>query len=224
MNHKVKALVFDVYGTLFDVHSVAAKAQSLYGRNGAELSQLWRKKQLEYSTLREVMGTYKPFSEVTRDALVHALHELGLPTDQAQQDALMEEYKALSLYEEVPAFLTEHGDKRLAVLSNGSRDMLEPLIAGSAIHGQITDIFSVDDIRKFKPSPAAYEYAHEQLGLDPGEVLFLSSNGWDIEGAKNIGFQTAWVNRSGQANEELDNRPDTVCEDLNGVSEWLEKQ
>lgn len=224
MKHKIKALVFDVYGTLFDVHSVAAKAQSLYGGHGAELSQLWRKKQLEYSTLREVMGTYKPFSEVTRDALVHALNELGLPTEQAQQDALMEEYKALSLYGEVHAFLAQHGEKRLAVLSNGSRDMLEPLIAGSAINGQMTDIFSVDDIRKFKPSPAAYEYAREQLGLEPAEILFVSSNGWDIAGAKNIGFQTAWINRSGQANEELDSRPDIICGDLNDVSDWLEKQ
>jgi 2-haloacid dehalogenase len=224
MKHKIKALVFDVYGTLFDVHSVAAKAQSLYEGHGTELSQLWRKKQLEYSTLREVMGTYKPFSEVTRDALVHALNQLGLPAEQAQQDALMEEYKALSLYGEVHAFLAQHGDKRLAVLSNGSRDMLEPLIAGSAIHGQMTDIFSVDDIRKFKPSPAAYEYARQQLGLEPAEILFVSSNGWDIAGAKNIGFQTAWINRGGQAHEELDSRPDTVCEDLNGVSEWLEKQ
>ncbi|MBT2581523.1 haloacid dehalogenase type II [Planococcus sp. ISL-109] len=224
MKHNIKALVFDVYGTLFDVHSVAAKAESLYGRNGAELSQLWRKKQLEYSTLREIMGTYKPFSEVTRDALLHALNELGLPTAEVQQDELMKEYKALTLYGEVPAVLAALGDKRLAVLSNGSRDMLEPLIAGSAINGKMDAIFSVDDIRKYKPSPASYGYAREKLGLDPIEVLFVSSNGWDIAGAKNIGFQTAWVNRSGQADEELGNRPDTVCEDLNGVLEWLKEQ
>ena len=223
MTSTIKALVFDVYGTLFDVHSVTAKAESLYAGQGQQLSQLWRKKQLEYSTLREIMGTYKPFSAVTRDALRHALHELGLESAEQQEDELMHEYKALSLYGEVSAVLNKLSDKRLAVFSNGSRDMLEPLIEGSAIKGQMDHIISVDDIKRYNPSPAAYGHALEQLGLERGEVLFLSSNGWDVAGAKNFGFQAAWVNRSGQADEELGILPDVVCDDLNGVLKWLQK-
>lgn len=224
MKSNIKALVFDVYGTLFDVHSVTAKAESLYGGQGKKISQLWRKKQLEYSTLREIMGTYKPFSAVTLDALRHTLNELGLQSVEQQEDELMREYKALILYPEVSQVLNKLSDKRLAVFSNGSRDMLEPLIERSAINRQMDNIISVDDIKRYKPSPASYGYALEQLGLEPTEVLFLSSNGWDVAGAKNFGFRTAWINRSGQADEELDSRPDTVCEDLNGVLEWLRKE
>lgn len=224
MKSDIKALVFDVYGTLFDVHSVTAKAESLYEGQGQKLSQLWRKKQLEYSTLHEIMGTYKPFSAVTRDALRHTLNELGLKAEQRQEDELMSEYKALTLYPEVSGVLNKLSDKQLAVLSNGSRDMLEPLIAGSDINGKMDAIISVDDIKRYKPSPASYGSALERLGLEPGEVLFLSSNGWDVAGAKNFGFQTAWVNRTGQAEEELGIHPDTICQDLNGILEWLEKE
>ena len=220
MTQPIKALVFDVYGTLFDVHAVKAKADELYPEHGADISQVWRQKQLEYSFLRQLNGQYVPFSQVTRDALRYALLQLKLHVTEENIAALMEAYLELSHYEEVEAVLQEMRGKQLAVFSNGSHDMLDPLIEQSGLGSLFDHIISVDDIKQYKPTPAAYMHALNTLGLKREEVLFMSSNGWDITGAKSFGFRTAWINRSGLPVEELNLDPDSIYDDLNGLLEW----
>jgi len=220
MNKEIKALVFDVYGTLFDVYSVKEKCEELYNGKGEEISILWRQKQLEYSFLRQLMGQYEPFSKVTMDALKYALKKFNLKYNYENGKILMEAYKGLSCYPEVENVLEQMKHKTLAVFSNGSRDMLEPLIQSSGLSHLFDETISVDDIKQYKPTPASYTHALNTLGLERKEVLFMSSNGWDISGAKNFGFKTAWINRSNAPVEELNQTPDCIYQDLNGILEW----
>lgn len=220
MTQPIKALVFDVYGTLFDVHFVKVKAEELYPEHGEAISQAWRQKQLEYSFLRQLNGQYVPFSQVTRDALRYALLQLKLHVTEENIAALMEVYLKLDHYPEVDSVLEQMSDKQLAVFSNGSHDMLDPLIEQSGLSGRFNHIISVDDIKQYKPTPASYMHALNTLGLKREEILFMSSNGWDITGAKSFGFRTAWINRSGLPVEELNLDPDSIYDDLTGLLEW----
>lgn len=219
MDSSIKALVFDVYGTLFDVNSVKVKGDELFGGRGEEVSSLWRQKQLEYFFLRQLMGQYEPFSKITLDALKYALAKLDLAYTKENGHALMEAYKQLDTYPEVEGVLKQLEDKKLAVFSNGSRDMLEPLIRNSGLSSSFDEVISVDDIKQYKPTTASYAFALKVLGVKREEVLFMSSNGWDISGAKNFGFQTAWINRAGLPVEELGLEPDGIYEDLKGILE-----
>jgi 2-haloacid dehalogenase len=220
MSSLIKALVFDVYGTLFDVYSVKEKCDELFDGQGEEISILWRQKQLEYSFLRQLMGQYEPFIDITRDSLKYAVNKLNLEYNQEKELVLLEEYKNLSHYPEVETLLTEMKSKKLAVFSNGSRDMLEPLIQNSGLSSLFDEIISVDDIKQYKPTPASYSYCLKVLGLEREEILFMSSNGWDITGAKNFGFKTAWINRNKLPIEELNQKPHAIYTDLNGILEW----
>ncbi len=216
----VKALVFDVYGTLFDVNTVEKKCNELFDGKGKEISLLWRKKQLEYSFLRQIMGQYKTFKQITLHALEFSLQKLDIAYENDQLLVLMEAYTELAHYPEVENVLREMTDKKLAVFSNGSRDMLEPLINYSGLTKYFDNIISVDDVKQYKPSPASYTHVLNTLGLEREEILFMSSNGWDISGAKNFGFKTAWINRSHSPVEILNQHPDRIYEDLNGILEW----
>ncbi|MBO1511069.1 haloacid dehalogenase type II [Metabacillus bambusae] len=220
MSSSINALVFDVYGTLFDVYSVKEKCDELFDGKGEEISILWRQKQLEYSFLRQLMGQYEPFIDITRDSLKYAINKLNLEYNQEKELVLLEEYKNLSHYPEVETVLKEMKPKKLAVFSNGSRDMLEPLIQNSGLSSLFDEIISVDDIKQYKPTPASYSYCLKVLGLEREEILFMSSNGWDISGAKNFGFKTAWINRNKLPIEELNQKPHTIYKDLNGIMEW----
>ncbi|WP_088105763.1 haloacid dehalogenase type II [Halalkalibacter urbisdiaboli] len=221
MSTSIKAYVFDVYGTLFDVYSVKKVCEDLYPGKGEEISVLWRQKQLEYSFLRQLMGHYTTFYQVTKDSLRFSLEKLHLPFSPKQEQQLIEEYRRLSLHPEVKNVVEQLSDKQRAVFSNGSRDMLEPLIHQSAISGTFDAIISVDDIKQYKPTPASYFHAMKALKLERDEVLFISSNGWDISGARAFGFKTAWINRSSQPNEHLDLQPHATYNDLTGILEWL---
>ncbi|WP_410502013.1 haloacid dehalogenase type II [Exiguobacterium acetylicum] len=216
----IQALVFDVYGTLFDVHSVKEQAEELYPGHGEAISKRWREKQLEYSFLRQLNGQYVPFSQVTQDALRYALLELKLHVTEEQITTLMETYLTLDVYLEVSSVLETMADKRLVVFSNGSHDMLDPLIEQSGLADRFEHLISVDDIKQYKPAPASYMHALNTLGLKREEVLFMSSNGWDITGAKSFGFKTAWINRNGLPVEELNLDPDRIYDDLTGITEW----
>lgn len=152
MDSSIKALVFDVYGTLFDVNSVKIKGDELYEGRGEEVSLLWRQKQLEYFFLRQLMGQYEPFSKITMDSLKYALTKLDLAYTEENGQALMEAYKQLDVYPEVEGILKQLKDKKLAVFSNGSRDMLEPLIRNSGLSSSFDDVISVDDIKQYKPT------------------------------------------------------------------------
>ncbi len=217
---KIKAYIFDAYGTLFDVHSVMKELEELFPDHGEAISQTWRKKQVEYFFLRQVMGRYKPFDQVTRDSLVYAVNESGQSIGEQQIEHMLEQYRQLKHYDEVEEVLKQLQGKELIVFSNGSDNMLHPLMEFSGLQSLFTDAISADEIKQYKPSPAAYVYALEKAGVKREEVLFMSSNGWDISGAKSFGFHTAWINRNQLPVEELQLAPDAVYEDLNGILKW----
>ena len=209
------ALVFDAYGTLFDPHSVAARGESFFPGKGAQLSQLWRAKQLEYTWLRSLMRRYAPFSTVTREALAYACEALGLELTAERMEALMSEYHRLATYPDVArAFDKLRGAKR-AILSNGSPDMLLPLAEHSGL--ALDAVLSVDEVKVFKPDPAVYQLAVSRLGLSPADIVFVSSNCWDAIGARSFGFRVFWINRGGAPVDRLGLRPDAVIQGLNEI-------
>jgi len=208
----VKALVFDAYGTLFDVHSVAQRCETLWPGKGAALSTAWRARQLEYTWLRSLMGRYAPFSQVTRDALAWACESLALPFTDDKLSVLMEEYRRLALFPETKEAFQKIKNVKRAILSNGSPDMLEPLVKKSGL--EFDAVLSVDAVKVFKPAPAVYELAVKALGLPKQEIGFVSSNGWDALGAKAYGFKVFWVNRAGAPLDRLDVRPDRTLASL----------
>lgn len=207
----MEALVFDAYGTLYDVHSVAQRCESLFAGAGQRLSLLWRAKQLEYTWLRSLMRRYVPFSTVTREALAHSCEALSLELGVPAMEALMAEYNMLSPFPEVPEAL-QRIKQRKAVLSNGSRDMLEPLVRNSRL--ELDAVLSVDEVKVFKPAPEVYELAVRRLGVPKERIGFVSSNCWDALGAKSFGFRVFWINRSGAPLDRLGFRPDRVISRL----------
>jgi 2-haloacid dehalogenase len=193
----IRALVFDAYGTLYDVLSVSGRANELCGDKGDLITQLWRLKQLEYTWLRSLMRSYQDFWSVTRAALEFTLTGVGIAPSPALCDRLMDSYLHLELYEETLQALSLLGDYQLAILSNGSPDMLDALIRSSGVADRFADVISVDRVRLFKPDPACYALVEPALGVAKQEVLFVSSNGFDVAGAKRYGFQVAWIERGG---------------------------
>ncbi|WP_186576103.1 haloacid dehalogenase type II [Aquibacillus kalidii] len=216
----VKAFVFDVYGTLFDVHSIKEKCNLYFPGKGDAISSTWREKQIEYSFLKELMNDYDTFYNVTRDSLKYAVEEQNEIITKQQQDDLLRSYLTLSLFPEVENVITQVQDMTLAVFSNGSHDMLDPLINNSRIKDKFDHIISVDEVKHYKPTTSAYQHCLDILQVDKKEVLFMSSNGWDISGAKHFGFQTAWINRNRLPVEGLNLLPNVIYKDLNGILEW----
>lgn len=219
----ISTFVFDVYGTLFDVHSVKEKADELFDGKGTEISEIWRRKQLEYSFLRQLMGNYETFSDVTKDSLKYALKQLSIPFSNKEVESLLEQYTSLRAYDEVQNVLStlKEKGKVLAVFSNGSRDMLDPLVEQAGMNEYFQHIISVDDTKQYKPTPASYTGVLKVIGVKREQVLFMSSNGWDISGAKNFGFHTAWINRNHLPQEELGLAPDYTFDSLDGILDLL---
>lgn len=170
--------------------------------------------------LRQLMGNYETLHTITQQALKYVLKENDLQSSEENEQILMDAYLHLPLYEEVEGVLAQLKDKNLTVFSNGSHDMLDPLIENAGLTNVFEHILSIDEVKEFKPAPASYQYALDKLGLASSEVLFMSSNGWDISGAKNFGFQTAWINRKNLPVEELDLEPDYIFDDLKGLLKW----
>lgn len=191
----IKAVVFDAYGTLYDVQSVATVTEQAFPGHGDLITQLWRIKQLEYSWLRSLMGRYEDFASVTRDSLAYTLRVLGLAADAAAFERIMEKYLHLDLYPDALAALAAMKDCKLAILSNGSPTMLNALVQNSGLEPVLDATISVDAARIFKPSPHAYALIEPVLGVGPAEVLFISSNPWDVCGAKAFGMNVAWIER-----------------------------
>ena len=191
----IKAIVFDAYGTLYDTQSVAEITEDAFPGYGEIITQVWRIKQLEYTWLRSLMGRYEDFSAVTRDSLTYTLRTLGLTHDAAMFDTIIDKYLHLDLYGDALAALTAMQDRKLAILSNGSPDMLNALVANSGLDGLLDATISVDANKVFKPHPAAYQLIESTLHVAPAEVLFVSSNPWDAAGAKSFGLNVAWIER-----------------------------
>jgi 2-haloacid dehalogenase len=213
------SFVFDAYGTLYDVHSVVQRCESFFPGSGARLSQLWRAKQLEYTWLRSLMRRHAPFSTVTREALAHACEALSLRLGVTQMEALMAEYTMLAPFPEVPEAL-QRLKGRKAILSNGSRDMLEPLVRNSRL--ELDAVLSVDEVKVYKPAPEVYELAVRRLGVPKERIGFVSSNGWDALGAKSFGFRVFWINRAGAPLDRLGFQPDRVISRLSELDEVLQ--
>ena len=197
-----RAAVFDAYGTLFDIHSAVARHGALVGPEAARLSEVWRAKQLEYSWVLSLLGRYEPFWTLTERALDHALARIpGVPAE--ARGRLLEAYRRLDAYPEVGqalARLRAHGLK-LAILSNGDPAMLGAALAASGLDGAFDAVLSVEAAGVFKTDPRAYALVGGRLGTSPGQVLFASSNRWDIAGAAAFGFTALWINRAGLPDE-----------------------
>jgi 2-haloacid dehalogenase len=191
----IKAVVFDAYGTLYDIQSVASITEQVFPGYGEIITQIWRIKQLEYSWLRSLMRRYEDFSVVTRESLAYTLRCLGLKYDEAAFARIMDKYLHLDLYPDALAALSAMKDRKLAILSNGSPDMLGALVKNSGLDRVLDATISIDAKKIFKPSPDAYTLIESTLHIPPHEVLFISSNPWDVCGAKAFGLNVAWIER-----------------------------
>ncbi|QGZ61320.1 haloacid dehalogenase type II [Paraburkholderia acidisoli] len=210
------AVIFDAYGTLFDVHSVVAAAEQMFPGHGDALSQLWRTKQIEYTQLRTLADTagarYRPFWDITLDALRHAARRLNLALSGAGEKRLMDEYACLSAFPDVlPALrrlresrgVGANGAPGLAILSNGNPQMLDIAVKSAGMHGLFDHVLSVDAVRAYKPAAAAYALGTAAFGAAARDIVFVSSNGWDAAGASWFGYTTFWINRQRLPAEEL---------------------
>jgi len=206
----VVALVFDAYGTLYDVHSVVQRCESCFPGKGTQLSLLWRSKQLEYTWQRSLMQRYVPFSQVTREALAYSCAALGLALGE-RQEALMDEYLKLDPFPEVEQAI-ERLPMKKAILSNGSPDLLAPLVRHSGLH--FDAVLSVDELKIYKPAPQVYELAVRRLNVPKERIGFVSSNCWDALGAKSYGFQVYWINRGSAPVDRLGFTPDAQLKSL----------
>ena len=202
----MKALVFDAYGTLFDVLSVTSLCEVLFPGSGTPLAVLWRSKQLQYSLLRSMMERYADFWQVTEDALVYATKALGVELDAEKRRRLMNAYRTLQAFPDVKPGLEQLKAKglRLAILSNGAPEMLQSATRSAGIDILLDEIISVDDIKVYKPSPRVYHLASERIGVPAAEIGFVSSNGWDVVGATSAGLTAFWIQRvAAEPPEEL---------------------
>ncbi len=210
----IRALVFDAYGTLFDVHSVIDLCEQLYPGKGEKLSLVWRAKQLEYTWLRSLMAEYEDFQRITEMALRYACKSLGQPCDTEVRDTLMNAYLRLAPYPEAKGALGRLSGMPLAILSNGSPGMLNPVVKNNGLEDTFAHVISVDEVKIYKPSPRVYELAPKKLGVPKEAIGFVSSNYWDAVGAKAFGFQVFWINRTGAVPDELGRSPEAILNSL----------
>ncbi|KEO61718.1 haloacid dehalogenase type II [Thioclava indica] len=221
----IQLCVFDAYGTLFDVDAAARDLaleepplQEIWPRLAAD----WRRKQLEYSWLREIMGDYVDFWQLTRDGLDWAMEAQGL-NDPELANRLMALYRELPAYPEVPEMLEAlhlRGIGR-AILSNGSPDMLEAAVHTAGIGPLLDEVLSVADLGRFKPTASVYKLIADRMGVAPEQTVFVSSNGWDAAGAAKAGFRVLWINRAGAPPERLPYKPAAILNDLRAVPDWV---
>lgn len=219
----IEVCVFDAYGTLFDVSSVARGAQDALGEGWQALSDLWRTKQLQYTWLRGLAGHHADFWQVTGDALDFALTTLKLDQP-ALRERLMNLYLSIEAYPEVPATLQKLRaiGLKTAILSNGSPTMLDAAVDNARLGEMLDAVLSVESVGVFKPHPDVYGLASKHFAVSPEKVCFLSSNSWDAFSAKAFGFHVLWCNRFGQQPERIPDLPDGEIDDLSRLAAWLE--
>ena len=226
---RVRAVLFDAYGTLFDVYSVAMLGEQLFPGFGDRLAVLWRDKQIEYTRLCSMSGPqagqhYRPFWEITRSALRHSAARLQLDLSAEREERLMNQYHHLSAFPENREVLQTLRDRgiRAGVLSNGDPAMLSVAVRSAGLQDLLDPVLSVHETRRFKTDPAAYALGPAALGLPAREILFVSSNGWDAVGATWYGYTTLWVNRAGLPAEELGVQPSRSATNLRTVLEFFD--
>lgn len=233
-----KAVIFDAYGTLFDVHSVVAAAEQMFPGHGDALSQLWRQKQIEYTQLRTASdpggARYQPFWNITLDALRFSARKLGLTLNAAGEKRLMDEYACLSAFPDVLPALRQIRAMRaatggeavestgLAILSNGNPQMLDIAVKSAGMSGLFDHVLSVDAVRAFKPAPATYALGTAAFGAAAREIVFVSSNGWDASGANWFGYTVFWLNRQNAPAEELGVTPHGTGTSMSDLLSFIE--
>ena len=219
----IRVVVFDAYGTLFDVYSIGVLAEQLFPGKGDALTRMWRERQIDYTRLRTLSNRYEPFDVVTRDALRWTADALQVALSTEAEQALMQRYAQLSAHAdalEVLRALKGMG-MRLAILTNGTPAMLEALVEHAGMGGVFERVLSVDTVGQYKTAAAAYQLAPDAFGLPAKQMLFVSSNGWDACGATWFGYTTIWINRSGLPAERLGVSPDATGKSLQEVVRFL---
>ena len=217
------AICFDAYGTLFDVYSVGQCAEGLFPGMGSALARMWRDKQVEYTRLRSMGQRYETFWSITQDSLVYCGAALGLAMGKAEVNALMTQYASLSGFPEALETLKrlKAAGLKLAIHSNGDPDMLAKAVASSGMQGIFETVLSADTVKRYKIDASVYQLAPDYFGCAANDILFVSSNGWDICGASWFGFETFWVNRAGAPREQLGVSPNHEAQELSAVADLL---
>lgn len=217
----IKGIVFDMYGTLVDVGAVADACRDV-APDPIAFNNQWRAKQLEYAFLRTLMDKYRDFWHVTEEALEFAIHRFGLEITAEQSQQLMEAWLLPSAYPDVASALAQYKETHaLAVLSNGTPEMLLSGLERTGLLPHLQSVLSADAVKRYKPSPEVYQIAVQQTGLSRNQILFVSSNCWDVLGAKSFGFKVCWINRTGAPLDSLSLKPDMVVESFNDLTETL---
>jgi 2-haloacid dehalogenase len=218
-----RAVLFDAYGTLFDVYSVGLLAEQLFPGQGERLALLWRDKQIDYTRLLTLSGRYQPFWAVTRAGLRYAAERLGLALDGATEERLMNQYRHLSAFPENREVLTALKQRGIpaGILSNGDPEMLAVAVKSAGLGELLATVLSVHEVKRFKTDPAAYALGPQSLKLPAREILFVSSNGWDAIGATWFGYTTLWVNRGALPLEQLDTVPTRIGTSLRDALDFF---
>ena len=211
----VKAIIFDAYGTLFDVNSAAEKCKDKIGDKWEGFANFWRTTQLEYTWLRSLMDRHKDFWKITEDSLDKSIKVFNI--DPSMRNELLNLYKILSPYKEVPETLKTLKEKKfkLAILSNGTPSLLDELVKSNHLDNLFDDIFSIEQVGVYKPSSRVYDMPIKKYNINKSEVAFLSANTWDVSGGGNYGYQSIWVNRNNNIFDNLDFIPKYQITDLN---------
>ena len=217
----IKAIIFDAYGTLFDVNSAAEKCKDKIGDNWEDFSNYWRTTQLEYTWLRSLMKRHKDFWQVTEDSLDKSMKTYEI--DSSMKNELLNLYKILSPFKEVPEVLKSLKNKnlKLAILSNGTPSLLNELVKSNNLENIFDDIFSIEEVGVYKPDSKVYDLPIKNYNIKKNEVAFLSANTWDVSGGGNYGYNSIWVNRSNNTFDNLDYVPKHQIKDLSKLLDIL---
>ena len=216
---KTKSVVFDAYGTLFDVNSAAEKCKDKIGSKWEAFSNFWRTTQLEYTWLRSLMRRHKNFWEITEDSLDKSMKVFNI--DRSMKNELLSLYKVLSPYPEVKGVLKDLKNKKLklAILSNGTPDLLNELVKSNKLDNLFDDLFSIEEVKIYKPDPSVYELPIKKYRIKSNEITFLSANTWDVSGGGNFGYNSIWVNRHNSVFDILDFEPKN---EINNLTQLLD--
>ena len=210
----IKAIIFDAYGTLFDVNSAAEKCKDKIGDKWEPFANFWRTTQLEYTWLRSLMKRHKDFWQITEESLDKSMMAFNI--DPEMKNELLNLYKVLSPFQEVPETLKSLKEKnfKLAILSNGTPSLLNDLVKSNNLNNLFDDLFSIEEVKIYKPHPKVYDLPIEKYKIKKNEVVFLSANTWDVSGAGNYGYQSIWVNRNNNIFDNLDYKPNNQIKNL----------
>ena len=217
----IKVIIFDAYGTLFDVNSAAEKCKLKIGEKWKNFSSYWRTTQLEYTWLRSLMKRHKDFWQITEDSLDKSMHEYSI--DVSMRDELLNLYKVLSTFPEVKEVLKKLKEKnyKLAILSNGTPSLLNELVKSNNLVNIFNDIFSIEEVGIYKPASKVYDIPIKKYKVQKKEVIFLSANTWDVSGGGNYGYNSIWVNRSNNTFDKLDYKPKYQVKSLNEILDLI---